>query len=49
LEFGAAIALVIAAASGAVFIFQRVHQASHTVAHDSVHTPAQPGAEGLGE
>ena len=39
LEFGAGIALVIGAASLAVFVFQRVHQAMHAAAH----TPVQPG------
>jgi uncharacterized membrane protein YqhA len=41
LEFGAATALVIAAASLAVFIFQRVHQGMHAAAHHGeAHAPA---------
>jgi uncharacterized membrane protein YqhA len=41
LEFGSAIALVIAASAVAVLIFQRVHRTMHIEAHTSVH----PGAE----
>lgn len=49
LEFGAAIALVIASASGAVFIFQRVHRAAHAATHVEAHAPVHPGAERHGE
>ena len=56
LEFGLAIALVISAAAGAVFIFQRVHQASHatpgaahTAAPSEAHVPAYTGAEHHGD
>lgn len=40
LEFGAAIALVIAAVSLAVFIFQRVHRTMHAAAHVETYAPA---------
>ena len=49
LEFGAAIALVISSAAGAVFIFQRVHKASHTAAPGEAHAPAHTGAEHPGD
>lgn len=49
LEFGAGIALIITAASLAVFIFQRVHLAIHAAAHVEAHAPERHETERHGE
>ncbi len=49
LEFGVAIALVITAASVAVYIFQRVHQTMHAAAHAEAHAPVHSGSEHPGD